>query len=143
MLFRVSTFMFDTCSTLLFPDEFSNESLIPICSPQSEIVVTLVASRPEDAFIDQIAYSILGATMPSIAVETAFWIRPSTVSTKLLISVSILSLRHLFKVLKFTVFSSDTRLSLEVPTIKSRSLVPSLITMFSCLSLAALPIIKS
>ena len=29
-----------------------------MCSPSSELAITMVASRPEDAFIDEIAYSI-------------------------------------------------------------------------------------
>ena len=143
MLFRVSSFTFDTCSTLLFPDAFSKESLIPACYPRSEFAVTMVASRPEDAFIDLTANSILGATMLSIAVKIAFWILSSTVSTKLLISLSILSLKHLSKVFTFTVFSLVTKLSLEVPTVKSRSLLPSFIIAFSRSSLATLPIMIS
>ena len=50
---------------IVVSDEFSKEALIPTCSPQSEFAVTLVASCPEDAFIDLIANSILGATMLS------------------------------------------------------------------------------
>ena len=49
-------------------------ALIPTCSLRSEFADTLVASRPEDAFIDLIASSILGATMFSIAVKIAFCI---------------------------------------------------------------------
>ena len=60
MLFRVSSFTLLAYSTLLFPDEFSKEALIPTCSPRSEFAETLVASRPEDAFINPIANSILG-----------------------------------------------------------------------------------
>ena len=65
---RVSSFTFDTPSVLLFPDACSKEALIPTCSLRSELADTLVASRPEDAFIDLIANSILGVTMLSIAV---------------------------------------------------------------------------
>ena len=72
MLCRVSSFTFDTRSILLFPDEFSKEALIPTCSPSSEFAVTLVTSRPEDAFIDLIANSILGATMLTIAINIEF-----------------------------------------------------------------------
>ena len=85
MLFRVSSFTFDTCSILLFPDAFSKEALTPACSPRSEFAVTLVASCPEDAFIDLIANAILGTTMLSIAIKIAFWILSSTASTILLI----------------------------------------------------------
>ena len=105
--------------------------------------VTLVASRPEDAFIDLIASSILGATMLSLAVKIAFWILSSTVSTLLLISMSIPSLKHLFKVFTFIIFSLIAELLLEVPSVKSRSLVPSLTITFRCLSLAALPMMIS
>ena len=69
---RVSSFTFDTPSVLLFPDGFSKEVLICTCSLRSEFADTLVASRPEDAFIDLIANSSLGATMLSIAMKTAF-----------------------------------------------------------------------
>ena len=59
MLCRVSSFTIDTCSILLFPDEFSKEALILTCSPRSEFGATLVTSRPEDTFFDLIANSIL------------------------------------------------------------------------------------
>ena len=142
-LCRVSSFTFDTCSILLFPDAFSKEALIPTCSPRSAFAVTLVASRPEDAFIDLIADSIFGATMLTIAVKIAFCILSSTVSTILLISLSILSLKHLSKVLTFTVLSIIAILLLEASIVKSRSLVPLLTTVFSWLSLAALSIMIS
>ena len=63
MFCRVSSFTFDTTNVLLFPDAFSKEVLIPTCSLRSEFADTVVASRPEDAFIDLIASSILGATI--------------------------------------------------------------------------------
>ena len=69
MLCRVSSFTFDTPTVVLFPDAFSKEVLIPTCSLPSEFADTLVASCPEEAFIDLIANSILGATMLSIAVK--------------------------------------------------------------------------
>ena len=72
MLFRVSSFAFDTCNTLLLPDAFSKEALVPPCSPHFEFAATLVASGSEDAFNDLIAYLVLGATMLSIAVKIAF-----------------------------------------------------------------------
>ena len=43
-----------------------------MCSPRTEFAQMLVASRPEDAFIDLIANSILGATILSVAVKIAF-----------------------------------------------------------------------
>ena len=43
---------------MLFPDAFSKEALNPTSSLRSEFADTLVASRPEDAFIDLIANSI-------------------------------------------------------------------------------------
>ena len=76
MLCRVSSFTFDTCSMLLFPDAFPKEALFPTCSPRSEFAATLVTSRTDDAFIDLIANSILAATMLSIAVKIAFCILP-------------------------------------------------------------------
>ena len=69
ILFRVSSFTFDICNTILFSDAFSKEAVIPICSPRTEFVVTLVASCPGDVFIDLIANSILRATLLSITVE--------------------------------------------------------------------------
>ena len=63
ILFRVSSFLFNTCCMLLFSDAFSNEALIPTRSLHSEFAATLVVSRPEDAFIDLIANSILEAKM--------------------------------------------------------------------------------
>ena len=95
----------------------------PTCSPSSEVAVTIVITRPEDAFMDLIAKSILGATMLSIAVKIAFCILSSTVSTILLSYLSIISLKHLSKVFTFTVLSLIAMLLLEVPTVKSGSLV--------------------
>ena len=66
-------------------------------------------SHPEDAFIDLIVDSILGATIQSIAVKIAFWILSSTVLTILVISLSILSMKHLSKVFTFIVFSLATK----------------------------------
>ena len=72
MFCRVSSFTFDTHSMSLFSDAFSKKALIPTHSPRSQFAVTLVTSRPEDAFIDLFANSILGATMLSIAAKIAF-----------------------------------------------------------------------
>ena len=58
LLFRVSSLTFDTYITLLLTDAFSKEALISTCTPRSEFAVTLVTSRPEDAFTDLIADSI-------------------------------------------------------------------------------------
>ena len=79
-LFRFSSITFNTCSVSFLSDTFSEWAVTPIYSPRSEFAVTLVASRPEDAFIDLFAKSILGATILSIAIKTAFWILCSTVS---------------------------------------------------------------
>ena len=122
---------------------FSKKALVPTCSLRSEFADTLVTSRREDAFIDLIANSILGAIMLSKVVKIAFCILSSTVSMILLISLSIFSLKHLSKVFTLIAFPLITELFLEVPTVKSRSLVPSLTTGFSCLSLTALPLIIS
>ena len=131
MLCRVSSFTFDICRKMLFSDAISKEAFIRTCSPRSEFAVTLVTSCPEDACIDLIAISILGATMLSIAVHIAFCILSSTVPRMLLIYLSILSLKHLSKNFKFTILLLFAVFLLEVPTVKSRSLVPSLTTMFS------------
>ena len=139
----VLSFTFNTPSVSLLPGALSKGALIPTCSLRSEFAGTLVTSRPEDAFIDLIANSILGATMLSIAVKIAFCILSSTVSTILFISLSILSLKHLSKIFTFITFPLTIELSLQVPTVKSRSLVPPLTTVLSCLSLAALPMIMS
>ena len=143
MLCRVSSFTFDMSSVSLFLDAFSREALTPTRPLRSEFADTLVASRPEDAFIDLIASSILGATTFSIAVKIEFCILSSTVSTILLISLSILSLKHLSKVFTVIALPLTTESLLEVPTVKSWSLVPSLTTAFSNLSLTSLPIIIS
>ena len=103
ILCRVSSFIFVT-PNVLFSDAFSKEALVPVRSLRSEFADTLVTSRPEDAFIDLIANSILGATMLSMAVKIAFCILSSTVSTILLISLSILSLKHLSKVFTLLYF---------------------------------------
>ena len=119
MLCRVSSCTFDTCNTLLFPDGISKEAIILTCSPLSQFAVTLVTSRPEDAFIDLIANSILGAIMLSIAVKNPVYILSSTVSAMLFISLSILSLKHLSNVFIFTVLSLTIIVLLEVTTAKN------------------------
>ena len=81
MLFGVSSFTFDICKILLFPDAFSKRAVIPTCSPSSEFAVTLVAFCLDDVFIDVIANSILGARILSKAFKFEFWILSSTVST--------------------------------------------------------------
>ena len=59
ILFRVSSFTFHTSSnTLLFPDAFSKKGNNPPLILTSEFGVALVASRPEDAFIDLLPISI-------------------------------------------------------------------------------------
>ena len=70
--FESHHFQSDICKTKLFSDAFSKGAVIPICSPRSEFAVTPVASRPEGAFIDLIANSILAATVLSIAIKIAF-----------------------------------------------------------------------
>ena len=52
MLFLVSSFVFNRCSVLFLSDTFSKEAVVPMCSQRSEVAVTLVASRPEDAHFD-------------------------------------------------------------------------------------------
>ena len=104
-LFRVSLFVLNTCSVLFLSDMFWKRAVIPMCYPRSKFTMTLVASRPEDAFIDLFANSILGEILLSIGVKIAFWILSSTVSTALPISLSILPIKHLSKVFTFTRFS--------------------------------------
>ena len=58
---RVSSFTFDAPNVSLFLDAFSKEALISTRSLRSEFADTLVASRPDDAFIDLIASSNLGS----------------------------------------------------------------------------------
>ena len=103
--------------------------------------MTLAVSRPEDAFIDLIANAILGAITLSIGVKIAFWVLSSTVSTILPISLSIPSLKHLFKDFTFTAFSLVAKSQPRLPAVNSWSLVASMTVAFSCLSLALLPII--
>ena len=43
-------------------------------SPRSEFAETLVTSRPEDAFIDLIAISILGVIILTNVIKIAFWV---------------------------------------------------------------------
>ena len=105
ILFRVSPFVFNACSVSFISDTFSKGAVMPMYSPCSELAMTLVASCPEDSFIDLIANSILGVIKLSIAVNIAFWFLSSTVSTILPISLSILSLKHLSKVFTFIRFS--------------------------------------
>ena len=144
-MFRVSSFTFDICNSLWFQDAFSKKAVSPSCPPHSEFALTMIASRLEDAFIDLFAKSIFGTTVLSMAVvvKIAFWFLYSTVSTKILFSLSILSLYYLFKVFKITVFSLVTNLLLEVPKVKSRSVVPSMTITSSYIPLGVLPTLTS
>ena len=56
----------------MFSDAFLKGAVIPTVCLNSEFAVTLVASRPVDAFVDLFANSILGATMLSMASELRF-----------------------------------------------------------------------
>ena len=112
-------------------------SVIPICTPSFEFAATLVASRLEDAFVDLTANSILGVIVLSITVKIAFWIHSSTVSTILIISLSILSVRHFSNEWTFTVLSVLSLvigLLISLFTVNLWSAGPLLITKF-CLSL--------
>ena len=100
---RFSPFAFISWNVLFLSDTFSKGTVISARSPCSEIAVKLVASRPEDAFIDLTANLILGVTILTLVVKIAFWILSSTMSTMLLISLSILSFKHLSNVRTFTV----------------------------------------
>ena len=141
--FRVSSFTFNSWIVLFFPDKFSGVSVIPMCFPRSELAITLVASRPHDAFFDLIANSTLGWIILFIAVKIAFWNLSSTVATILPFSVSILSLKHLSKVFKFTTFSLTAWPPSELPTVNSWSTVLSLTVVLSCPMFIALPMITS
>ena len=94
ILFRVSFFVLSTYNVLFLSDSFWKGAVIPMLSPRSEFAVTLMASYPEDAFIDVVANSISGTTMLSIALKIAFWILASPMSTMLHISLSVFSLYH-------------------------------------------------
>ena len=131
ILFRISSFAFNTCNVLFLSDTSSKEAVFPMRSPRSESSVPLVASRPEDSFIHPTDNSILGVVKLSIAVKIPFWILSSTVSTMLPVSLSILSLKQLSEVFTFTKLSLAVKL-LPVPlTVNSWSTVPSL-TRKSC-----------
>ena len=89
----------------------------PYVSPYSELVVTLVASRLEDAFIELFANLILEVKILSSAVRIAFWIVSPTVSTKFSISLSILPLKHLSKIFTFSKISVAAELLTELLTV--------------------------
>ena len=57
------------------------KSVFPMCSARSDFAITLVASRPQDAFIDQFANSILGVMKLSMMVKIASWNLFLTAST--------------------------------------------------------------
>ena len=130
-LFPVSSFVLNTSNVLFLPNIFFRKSAILMCLSQSEFAVTLVASRPEDAFFDPIAHSIFGAFMLPREVKIAFWILLSTLSPILLISLAIFSIKPLSKVFIFIVFSLVIKLLPDVPIVNSWSPVPSLSVAFS------------
>ena len=133
IIFRVSSFVFNACSVLFLSDTFSKEAVIPMRSPCSEFVMTLVAYCPEDASIDLTANSILGVLILSITIKFFFWILSLTVSAILPICLSILSLKHLSKFCTLTKFSFVVKLMLVLLTENSWSAVPSLnTTFFAC-----------
>ena len=137
------TMRFNTCSVLFLSHTFSKGAVIPEWFPRSEFAMTLVASRPEDAFIDLLADSISRTTILSSAVKIAFWILSWTVSTILLIFLSIFSLKQVSKVFTVTVFSLTTKPLSELPMVNSRSPLPSITVVFSCPALAVLPMMTS
>ena len=142
IFFRVSSFVLNTWIVLFLLDTFSAGTEILMCSPLFEFVMTLVASRPEDAFFDLITISILGVLLLSIAVKIALCILFSTVSTILPISLSIFQLKHLSKCFTLTKFSLAGGLLSKLQTVIFRSQVFSLTVAFCCLSLIFLPLMN-
>ena len=63
---RVSSVKFNLRSVLFLMDTFSQEAVIPACSPSSQLAVTLAASPPDDAYNDLTANSILHVIMLSM-----------------------------------------------------------------------------
>ena len=51
---------------------FAETAVFPECSPRSDFAAKLAATRQKDAPNGLFAYSILGATKPSTAVELFF-----------------------------------------------------------------------
>ena len=123
-----------------FRIRFKIGAIIPSCSQRSGLRITLVASHPEDAFIDLLANSILGVKILSLVVKVAFWFLFTTVSTTLPISLPIFLLKHLSKVFTFTTFSLTAGPRSELPTVNSWLAVPSLTVVFSGLLLFIMPI---
>ena len=72
ILFRESSFVLNKCSVLFPSDTYSQQTEFTMCSPSSEFATKLVTTRPEDAFFDLIASSILGLFSLSIMVKIAF-----------------------------------------------------------------------
>ena len=105
IFFRVSSFVFNLFSVLFRSDTFAKKEFTPTRYPRSEFALTLIASRPEDAFIDLTANSTLGLKILSIAVKIAFWILSSTVSAMFPISLSTLSKKNLSNVCTLSKFS--------------------------------------
>ena len=143
ILFRVSSFLFDTSCVLFLSDTFSREVVTPICSPRSELAIALVASPSEGAFIDLIANLILKLLLLPTAIKKAFWILSSTVSTTWPIFLSIRPLKHFSKVFTITTFSLTAWPPSELPIVNSWSAVLSMTVAFSCLLFIALPIITT
>ena len=85
LLFRVSSLVLNTCGVTFFLNTFSKRAVTTMSSPRSEFAMTLVASRPENAFIDLIFNSFLGATKLSIAVKIPFRILSPKIFNKITI----------------------------------------------------------
>ena len=143
ILFWVLSTLFNTCSVTVFSDTFSKGGVFPGWSPHSEFTAKLVASRPEDAFFDLIANSFfLSNTTINCGqhcVSDSVFTRANN-NTHFLVNPFK---KHLSKVLTFTKSSWTVKLLSGLPTVKSWSPVPSTIVLFSCLSIAVLPMIKT
>ena len=141
--FRLSSFVFNACSALLFPDTFSKEAIILVHSTCYEFAVTLIAFCPGDTFISLTVNSFLVIILQTIAVKIEFLILSATVSTNLPISQSRLTLKHRSNDCRFIEISLVDKLLPAILTVSSWLPVLSFTTTFCFLLLAPLPAILS
>ena len=114
-----SIVIFSSLNVSFFWDGFSTRFVTLGYSSRSELAITLAISRPNDAFNDLSANSILVLIKLFTWIEKAIWNLPSGVSSILPISLVILSLRHPSNCLYFQLLQLINIILLKISAVDS------------------------
>ena len=129
-------------NALSFSDMFTKETVIPLHTRRSRLALTLVASRPEDAFLT----SLLTQSLANNIIYRSQYRVPDPIFNRVNNINHFLSVfwsKHLFNVWTFNVFSMVVEILSQFLTVNSRSTVSSLNKRFCSPLFAVSPKISS